>query len=282
MGASLAAPRGQAVSAGDPNNLFFGSYREVFARDLYEAWTALLTDGDLQTARDAVNFLLTRQQLADGSMPRNSLLNGRVAPDSFGSQLDEAAYPILMAYQLRMTDAPLYANHIRPAIDFLIAHGPAFGVERWEEQSGYSPSTIAAEVAGLVAGANLADANGDTITAAVARGAADDWQRSLPGWARTSSGPLAGNPYYIRLSKTGDPNAAISYNLGNGGPTLDQRTVIDQGFLEIVRLRPASPAPPAIAESLRVVDATIPAPTAPSTDWHRFHTEQHCQRSNDG
>src|SRR5260370_498023 len=152
-------------------------------------------------------------------MPLNSLLKGQVAPDPFGSQLDEAAYPLIMASQLGMTDAALYQSHVRPAIDFLIAHGPAFGVERWEEQSGFSPSTIAAEVAGLVAGANLADANGDTITAAVARGAADDWQRSLPGWARTSTGPLAGNPYYIPLSKTGHPNAAISYNLGNGRPT---------------------------------------------------------------
>src|SRR5258708_18255374 len=207
-------------------------------------------------------------------MPRNSLLNGRVAPDSFGSQLDEAAYPILMAYQLRMSDAPLYANHIRPAIDFLIVHGPPWGVERWEAQRGYSPSTIAAEVAGLVAGANLAEANGDTIPAAVARGAADDWQRSLPGWARTSSGPLAGNPYYIRLSKTGDPNAAISYNLGNGGPTLDQRTVIDQGFLEMVRLGLVSPADSAIAESLRVVDATLRATTTTGPRWHRYNS--HC------
>ncbi|TMB64558.1 MAG: hypothetical protein E6J51_09530 [Chloroflexi bacterium] len=52
--ASLASPWGQAISAGDPNNLFFGSYREVFARDLYEAWTSLMVDGDLQTARDAL------------------------------------------------------------------------------------------------------------------------------------------------------------------------------------------------------------------------------------
>ena len=58
-----------------------------------------MSDGDLQTARDAVTFLLDRQQQADGSMPRNSLLNGRVAPDSFGSQLDEAAYPLIMAEQ---------------------------------------------------------------------------------------------------------------------------------------------------------------------------------------
>src|SRR5207248_7766643 len=129
--ASLASPWGQAVSAGDPNNLFFGSYREVFARDLYEAWTGLMSDGDLQTARDAVTFLLNRQQQADGSMPRNSLLNGRVAPDSFGSQLDEAAYPLIMAEQLGMADSALYQNHVRPAIDFVIAHGPAFGVERW-------------------------------------------------------------------------------------------------------------------------------------------------------
>ena len=52
----------------------------------------------------------------------------------------------------------------------------------------------------------------------------------------TTNGPLADHPYFIRLSKTGDPNAAITYNVGNGGPTLDQREVIDAGFLELTRL----------------------------------------------
>ena len=125
--ASLASPWGQAVSAGDPANTYFGSYREVFARDLYETWTGLVADGDLATARDATLFLFERQQLPDGSMPRNSLVNGKLAPDSFGTQLDETAYPILMAQQLGLTDASLYANHIKPAANFLIAHGPAFG-----------------------------------------------------------------------------------------------------------------------------------------------------------
>jgi hypothetical protein len=280
--ASLASPWGQAISAGDPNNLFFGSYREVFARDLYEAWTALMVDGDMQTARDAVTFLFNRQQQADGSMPRNSLLNGRVAPDSFGSQLDEAAYPLVMADQLGMTDAALYQNHIRPAIDFVIAHGPAFGVERWEEQSGYSPSTIAAEVAGLIAGASLADANGDSRTASIARGVADDWQRSLPGWAVTTNGPLAGHPYYIRLSRTGDPNAAISYNLGNGGPTLDQRSVIDQGFLEMVRLGLTPASDPTIIQSLPVVDGTIKSDTSTGTGFHRYNGDGYGDRASDG
>src|SRR5207302_3955295 len=133
--------------------------------------------------------------------------------------------------------------------------------ERWEEQSGYSPSTIAAEVAGLVAGAHIADLNGDATTAAIARGVADDWQRSLPGWAVTTNGPLANHPYYIRLSKTGDPNAAISYNVGNGGPTLDQRAVIDAGFLELVRLGLKPASDPNVVRSLPIVDATIATDT---------------------
>jgi glucan 1,4-alpha-glucosidase len=280
--ASLASPWGQAISAGDPNNLFFGSYREVFARDLYEAWTSLMVDGDLQTARDALTFLLDRQQLPDGSMPRNSLLNGKVAPDSFGSQLDEAAYPLIMADQLGMTDAALYQNHIRAAIDFVIAHGPAFGVERWEEQSGYSPSTIAAEVAGLVAGANLAQGNGDTRTASIARGVADDWQRSLPGWAVTSNGPLASHPYYIRLTKNANPNSPWTYNLGNGGPDMDQRSVIDQGFLEMVRLGLTPASDPTIAESLPVVDATIKSDTSTGAGFHRYNGDGYGDRASDG
>ena len=65
---------------------------------------------------------------------------------------------------------------------------------------------------------------------------ADQYQRTIKGWTVTTNGPLSSQPYFIRLSKTGDPNAAISYNVGNGGPTLDQRSVIDAGFLELVRL----------------------------------------------
>jgi glucoamylase len=279
--ASLASPWGQAVSAGDPANTYFGSYREVFARDLYEAWTGLVADGDLATARAATLFLFDRQQLPDGSMPRNSLVNGKLAPDSFGTQLDETAYPILMADQLGLTDASLYADHVKPAANFIAAHGPAFGVERWEEQSGYSPSTIAAEIAGLVAAADLARANGDAASAAVWLGVADDWQRSVKGWTVTTNGPLAPR-YFIRLSKTGDPNAAISYNVGNGGPTLDQRSVIDAGFLELVRLGELSAGDPDVAASLPVVDAAIRSTTPSGPGWHRYNGDGYGDRAGDG
>src|SRR6478752_3679918 len=97
--ASLASPWGQSVQAGVNSGCkpsYFGSYREVFARDLYEAFTGLLADGDVGTARAATRFLFEDQQQADGSMPRNSLENGEVAPDTGGVQLDETSYPILM------------------------------------------------------------------------------------------------------------------------------------------------------------------------------------------
>ncbi len=280
--AGLASPWGQAVSAGDPNNTYFGSYREVFARDLYEAWTGLMAAGDRGTAQDATLFLFNRQQLADGSMPRNSLVNGKTAPDSFNTQLDETAYPLVMADALGLSSASLYTKHIKPAASFLIAHGPSFGPERWEEQSGYSPSTIAAEIAGLVAAAHLADLNHDPISARVWRGVADDFQRSIKGWTVTTSGPAASHPYFIRLSKTGDPNAAITYNVGNGGPTLDQRAVIDAGFLELTRLGELPAKDPDVLQSLPVVDATIRSTTASGPGWHRYNGDGYGDGATDG
>jgi len=70
-----------------------------------------------------------------------------------------------MAYQLGHDDSSLYENHIKPAANFVASHGPSFGPERWEEQSGYSPSTIAAEIAGLVAAAEIAEHNHDDASA---------------------------------------------------------------------------------------------------------------------
>ena len=282
VAAALASPWGQAVSAGDPNNTYFGSYREVFARDLYEAWSALLLAGDRRTARAMTRFLFERQQLPDGSMPRNSLTNGAPAPDSFGTQLDECSYPLIMALDVGLTGREFYEDHIRPAANFVISRGPAFGTERWEEQSGFSPSTIAAEIAGLLAASRIADRNGDGASAAVWRGVADEFQRRIKDWTVTSTGSLSPEPYFIRLSKTGDPNAAISYNLGNGGPTLDQREVIDAGFLELARLGVLSKRDPDLLRSLPVVDATIRRETDSGPGFLRYNGDGYGDRSSDG
>jgi glucoamylase len=274
--AAVASPWGQAVSAGtaaDPTGTapYFGSYREVFSRDLYEIFTGLLVDGDLATARDAARFLLEQQQLADGRIPRNSLVNGKSAPDTGGDQLDETAYPILMAWQAGLGgDTALYTDHIRKAADFLVSHGPSFGSERWEEQSGFSPSTIAAEIAGLVAAGRIADMHGDHDRAKVYRAVADDFQRNIKKWAVTTTGPYSASPYFIRLSKTGDPDAAITYGLGNGGPTEDQRAVVDAGFLELTRLGELPASDPDVANSLNVVDQVIGRDTTSGRGFYRY------------
>ncbi|MEP6559581.1 MAG: glucodextranase DOMON-like domain-containing protein [Nakamurella sp.] len=268
--ASLASPWGQAVSAGDPNNTYFGSYREVFARDLYESFSGLVASGDIDTAKATVRFLFERQQQADGSMPRNSLINGKLAPDSFGVQLDEVAYPILMARTVGLTDKTFYTAHIKRAADYVVAHGPSFGSERWEEQSGYSPSTIAAEIAGLKAAGAIADRNRDQAGARIYRATADHYQRLIKDWTVTTSGPLSAEPYFIRLATTGDPNAADHYGLGNGGPTVDQRAVIDAGFLELSRLGVLPADDPDIARSLGLVDAVIGKTSSSGQGYYRY------------
>jgi glucoamylase len=270
--AGLGSPWGQAVAAGDPALTYFGSYREVFARDLYETFTGFVASGDIATAKATVRFLFERQQQPDGSMPRNSLVNGKTAPDSFGVQLDEVAYPILMARTVGLTDKAYYTQHIKRAADFVVAHGPTFGNERWEEQSGYSPSTIAAEIAGLAAAGWIAEKNGDAAGARIYRATADFYQRNIKKWTVTTKGSLSPDPYFIRLSKNGDPDSAFTYNLGNGGPDADQRAVIDQGFLELPRLGVLPSNDADVQRSLALVDSVIRRDVSTGTAFYRYGT----------
>ena len=275
--ASLASPWGQAVPAGQPasNGLapYFGSYREVFPRDAYETFTGFLTDGDLTTARQMVRYWFDDMQLPNGSFPRNGLLNGKAAPDTGGLQLDETADPILAAWQAGLaSDSSLYSSHIRPAADFLVANGPADGVERWEEQSGFSPSTMADEVAGLVAAAAIARVQGDAASARLFLATADNFRALILKTTVTSDGPLSSQPYFIRLSKNGDPNSAYDYTVGNGDPTsYDQRAVVDQGFLEVTRLGELPASSPLVANSLAVAAAAIDTPIATGTGVLRYN-----------
>jgi glucoamylase len=277
--AGLGSPWGQSVPAGNLTNgepTYFGSYREVFSRDLYEGFTALLLAGDRRTAQAATRFLFDRQQQADGSMPRNSLLNGQAAPDTGGLQLDETSYPILMDWQSGLAgDHSLYTQHVVPAADFLVAHGPSDGAERWEEQSGYSPSTIAAEIAGLTAASRIARRNHDPARAAVYQATADDFARNIKAWTVTTNGPFISSTvpsYFIRISKNADPNSGDQVDLGNGSITVDQRSLIDAGFLELVRLGILPANDPTIQSSLAVVDETIERQTPSGTGFYRYGT----------
>ena len=279
IAAGLGSPWGQSVKAdtlvnGEP--MYFGSYRETFARDLYEEFTGLLVAGDVATARAATRFLFERQQQPDGSMPRNSLTNGKPAPDTGGVQLDETSYPILMDWQSGLAaDRTLYRKHVIPAADFLVAHGPSDGVERWEEQMGYSPSTIAAEIAGLTAAAHIAAVNGDQPRARVYQATADDFARNIKAWTVTDNGPYISSAvpsYFIRIAKSADPDSSDPINLGNGSTTVDQRSLIDAGFLDLVRLGVLPASDPVVLSSLTVVDDTIMRNTPSGPGFYRYGT----------
>ena len=273
IGAFVASPTdpwGQSVPAATTHAGW--TYREVFARDSYETFTGLLADGDRASARDMTRFLFDHVQQPDGSFPRDSELNGAVAPDTFGlSEIDEVAYPLLMAWQAGLAgNAAFYEHHIRPAADYIVDHGPITGAERWEEHPGFSPATIASEIAGLVAAGKLATAAGDTTRADLYFATADDYQRNVKRWTVTTTGP-DGPRYFIRESRYGNPNTGRTYDLGNGSlKHVDQRSIIDAGFLELTRLGELSAHDPDVQASLRVVDSVLKSQTASGPGWHRY------------
>ena len=114
------------------------------------------------------------------------------------------------------------------------------------------------------------------------RATADEFQRNLKKWTLTTNGPLSTHPYFIRLSKNGDPNEAVVYNVGNGGPDLDQRSVIDAGFLEYARLGLLKPDDADILASLPVVDATIKRTTASGDGFLRYNGDGYGDGATDG
>ncbi|KWE45520.1 glucoamylase [Burkholderia ubonensis] len=246
-----------------------GPYHLVWARDLYQVATALIAAGDRRAAERALDWLFTTQQKADGTFPQNSQVDG--TPCWRGLQMDEVSFPIVLAWQLQRFDEPTYLNHVRKAADFIVAAGPYTPAERWENQGGYSPAAIAAQIAGLVAAAEIARRNGDAASAATYAATADTWQRNVESWTATRTGPYSRLPYYLRLTKDRRPDAATAYAIGDSGPDgVDQRAVVDPSFLDLVRLGVKPADDPVILNSLAVIDAQLSVTTPSGMFWHRY------------
>jgi glucan 1,4-alpha-glucosidase len=266
MIASLSIPWGGGSNANEPN---VGGYHLVWSRDLYQVATAFHALGDKASADRALDYLFRVQQKPDGSFPQNSWLDGR--PFWGSLQLDEVSYPLVLAYQLGRTDNETYVKHVRPAADFIVKNGPFTPQERWEEKSGYSPSTIAAEVAGLVCASEVARRNGDEASAFIYLAAADDFARNVERWTATTSGVYGDKNYYLRLSFNEDPEDGEPFNVGNGGGTFDEREIVDAGFLELVRLGIKTPQDPLIAKSVAVIDNVIKVDTPSGATFYRYN-----------
>ena len=263
--ASLTIPWGEDGDADEPS---VGGYHLVWARDLYEVATAFYAMGDKEAADRALNYLFNVQQKPDGSFPQNSWLDGR--PFWGSLQMDEVSYPLILAWQLGHTDAETFTKHVLPAANFIVKNGPASPQERWEEQSGYSPSTMAAEIAGLICAARIAQLNHDEQSRALWTNTADEWAGKLEGWTVTSNGKYA-DRYYLRLTQHGLPNAGEKIEIANKGGTFDEREIVDAGFLELVRLGIRPARDPLIEKSLSVVDNVIKVDTPNGPVWYRYN-----------
>ncbi len=272
--AGLGTPWGDSNGDGD------GGYHLVWERDMYEFSSALIVAGDTADPTRAVEWAFNTQQESDGHFPQNSYVNG--TPYWNGIQMDEQAFPIILAWKLGLSDSATFA-HIKSAANYIVSHGPSTGQDRWEENGGYSPSTIAAEIAGLVCAADLARANGDTADETAWNNTADYWQGMVQNWTFTTTGPLSGGYYFERIDNNGNPNDGATISIANGGGQYDERSIVDAGFLELVRQGVLPASSPYITLSLPVIDSTIEQTINGNQYWYRYNHDgygEHADGSN--
>ena len=277
MIASPSIPWGGGPNANEPT---ISGYHAVWARDLYQVATAFLAMGDRASANRALDYLFKVQQKSDGSFPQNSWVDGR--PIGGGLQLDQVGLPLVLAYQLRRTDRTTWLRHIKPAADFVLRKGPASEQDRWEEKPGYSPSTIAAEIAGLVCAAQIAALNQDERSAKLYLQKADEWARAVEVWTATSSGPHAKGKYFLRVTGNDDPNDGAATEINSGGGTYDEREIVDAGFLELVRLGIRPAGDPLIERSLGIVDRLIKVEAPTGAGWYRYNHDAYGETADGG
>jgi glucoamylase len=277
MIASPSVPWGGGPNANQPT---VSGYHAVWSRDLYQVATAFLAMGDRASANRALDYLFKVQQKSDGSFPQNSWIDGRLIGG--GLQMDQVALPLVLAYQLRRFDRATWLKHVKPAADFIVRRGPATEQERWEEKPGYSPSTIAAQIAGLVCAAQIAGANRDQASAKIYLMKADEWARGVELWTALSSGPLAQGRYFLRITENSDPNDGAKIEINSGGGTYDEREIVDAGFLELVRLGIMSAGDPVIERSLAVVDRLLKVDTPGGAGWYRYNHDAYGERADGG
>jgi glucoamylase len=272
-----------------------GGYHLVWTRDLVQSATALLASGRKETARRALVYLGCAQN-SDGSFPQNFWIDG--TPYWRGVQLDEMAFPVILAWRLwkasGLADFDPYPMVISAA-RFLIRHSPVTEQERWEEDSGYSPSTLAAVIAGLICAADFALSRGQEAEARFIGRYADFLESHIERWTVTTRGSLVpGIPrHYIRIHPAAydsvtpdeDPNQGM-LAISNCPPGCEYKfpgkDVVDAGFLELVRYGVRKAGDPLIEDSLHVVDAVLKVETPYGPCWRRYNHDGYGQRHDGG
>ena len=280
--ASLSIPWGNAKGDED-----LGGYHLVWPRDLVETAGGLLAAGAGDEAICVLQYLQVTQD-ADGHWAQNMWLDG--TPYWNGVQMDETAFPILLVDLLRrdgaLDPAALlrFWPMVRRAAAYIVCNGPVTQQDRWEEDPGYSPFTLAAEVAALLVAADLAELHGEPAAAAYLCETADAWNDSIERWVYVTGSDLARqhavDGYYVRIAPPEEADAASPHegfvpikNRPPGASSEPAEHIISPDFLALVRFGLRAPNDTRILNTLKIVDALLKVEMPQGPLWHRYNDD---------
>jgi glucoamylase len=277
--ASLSIPWGFAKGDDD-----LGGYHLVWPRDLAETAGGLLAAGAFEDAHRILHYLATTQE-ADGHWPQNMWLDGRAYWS--GIQMDETAFPILLVelahreQALEPEDLDRLWPMVRRASGFLVRNGPVTPQDRWEEDPGYSPFTLAVEIAALLAAADLADQNDEPAVARYLRETADAWKANVERWTYVADTDLAHEMgvegYYVRIAppEVGEAaSPASGFVPIKNRPPAEMRQpatdIVSPDSLALVRFGLRAADDPRLVNTVQVIDAMLKVDTPSGPAWHRY------------
>jgi glucoamylase len=300
--ASLSVPWGDHAQDDPDPRVRSRGYHLVWTRDMCNSASALLASGDRDAPLRSLIYLASVQlptlDCSDrpyGGFYQNFYVTGEASQR--GIQLDETAFPVMLAWRMHRMGAlqgfDPYPMVLRCA-GYLIAKGPITPQERWEETGGYSPSTLASNIAALVCAAAFARAHGDQPTEKFLLDYADFLEAHIESWTVTTQGTVVpgSTEYYVRLNSTEapynppgneDPNQSqirISNTDDGRGNNLvfPAKDVVDAGFLELVRYGIRAPDDRRVVESLAVVDKVLKVDfQGQGPCWHRYNHDGYGQ-----
>ncbi len=280
--ASLSVPWGFAKGDDD-----LGGYHLAWPRDLVESASGLLAAGAHEDCRRVLHYLQSTQE-PDGRWPQNMWLDG--TPYWSGIQMDETALPIVL-FDLAMRENALDRGEqarlwpmVKRAASFLVRNGPVTQQDRWEEDPGYSPFTLAAEIASLLCAADLADLNLEPGVGAYLRETADFWNDSIEQWIYVKDTDLAKRcgveGYYVRVAP---PEVSDASSPAGGFVTIKNRPpgtsampaseIVSPDALALVRFGLRAPDDPRIVNTITVIDALLRADMPYGPVWHRYNDD---------
>lgn len=266
--ASLSIPWGNSTDS-------LGGYHLVWPRDATLSAFALIACHQLEDARRILaGFIATQRE--DGHWPQNYYPDGQAY--WHGIQLDETAWPVLLAAKLREAGEPELrgtVHMVRRALAFVARTGPTSGQDRWEENAGVNPFTLATAIAALVAGAGWLD----EAERQAALDLADDWNERLESLCYVTDTPLSRQlgvaGYYVRLAPP-DRDGALTGEVqlqNREGQCIAASALVSTDFSYLPRLGLRSATDPRILDTIRVVDHLLRVETPSGALYHRYNDD---------